>query len=72
VTLVRIKCVQCARTSTPQLEALLLDVAGGDMDENAGAVVNWICGGCSALVSCPVSWRDLRTLVSAGAFLLEE
>jgi hypothetical protein len=72
MTVVSIRCVRCTTTSTPELLALLLEVVGSDLDENAGAIVNWICSGCSSLVSCPVDWPDFLNLVSAGALVVDE
>jgi hypothetical protein len=72
MTVVRIKCVRCTTTSMPELDALLLEVVGADMDENTGAIVNWICAGCSSLVSCPINWPDFLNLVSAGALVVDE
>jgi hypothetical protein len=58
-------------TSTPELDALLLEV-GADMGEDTGAIVNWICSGCSSLVNCAIDWPDFLDLVSAGALVIDE
>jgi hypothetical protein len=72
MTVVRIKCTRCLTTSMPELDALLVEVVGVDLEENTGAIVNWVCAGCSSLVSCPIDWSDFLNLVSAGALVVDE
>ncbi|MDX6254912.1 MAG: hypothetical protein QOJ11_1246 [Frankiales bacterium] len=71
MTVVRIKCIRCTTTSMPELDALLLEV-GADPGEGTGAIVNWICAGCSSLVNCAIDWPDFLDLVSAGAHVIDE
>jgi hypothetical protein len=72
MTTVRIKCTRCTTTSTTVPDALLLEPVADDVSQNTAAIVNWICGGCSSLVNCPIGWPDFLNLVSAGALSVNE
>jgi hypothetical protein len=87
-TFVRIACQGCGLNSTIPVEALLVSVAVedpscdsiglagtdetcADLDDRA-ATVAWACDSCCDLVTVPIEWPALLTLVAAGAILLDD
>ena len=70
-SVVNISCQTCGLTSSVPVEALLVSVAVEDADATAG-IIAWTCDSCADLVSAPLDWRALLTLVTAGATLLDD
>lgn len=69
---IEIECAHCSLTTQAPAIALLVDVGGSVSDETFGGTVNWICKGCTNLVSQPVKWPQLLLLVNVGAQLYDE
>jgi hypothetical protein len=83
-TSANITCPACGTTATVPVDALLVSVAGDDLDtgfppetaapgvEGTAATVAWTCDTCSDLTSIEIDWPALLTLVTAGATLLDD
>ncbi|MGH8893258.1 MAG: hypothetical protein ACRDWY_08140 [Actinomycetes bacterium] len=83
-TFANIKCPTCTITATVPVDALLVSVAGDDLDtglphetgapgcDGTAATVAWTCDTCADLTSIDIDWPALLTLVTAGVTLLDD
>lgn len=71
MTVIAIQCPACRTTDDIPAWALFVDVDAPTGDEGSAATVTWVCRSCAELVSVPVEWVPLLTVVSAGAALID-
>ena len=71
MNMVEIECTRCGEMAVTPMASLFAEAADL-VDDRMGGTAYWICATCDDLISTPVSWADLLTLVSSGAALIEE
>lgn len=72
MTEISIDCPRCGTSAAVPDAALLVTIAGDDAAPELAGHVAWLCATCADLVTVPIGWAALLTLVTAGAALLDE